>query len=134
MRTNKTIKTASLLRKIWNTFNDTQSLAPDEFMVFVWLFQESGKHLYKEFPASIPNMQNTIRIGRTRQETILKTFESQGWLHIGKMINEYGVPYRSFFLDIKSLSDKSVLSHLFAPESKTFSELLELFKEQAKVI
>lgn len=129
----KTVKTATLLRNIFDAYSDASMLLEtDEFMLFVWLYQEANKNNYGKFPASINMVRAKLRIGRSRQEKITSLFARQEWLTISKEHDEYRVPYRSFYVDINKLADEFILMRLFVPGSQTFNDLLELFQATAE--
>lgn len=126
-----TTKTAAFLREIWKYYQQSWNMKPDEFLLFVYFFQKASKSNYKEFYASINDIEWQVRIGRKRQETIIKKFKSQGWLTVSnKFDNEGCGPYRTFYVNVKQLADKKVLIELFNP----CDDLAELFQEISKVL
>lgn len=129
---NKTVKTATLLRTTWKTFHESM-LDPDEFTFFVWLFTKASKEDWKEFPASINDVERQVKIKRGKQETIIRKFVGMGWLKAGKVSDEYGVPYRSFYVDITRLAEEDVLRRMFYPRKEgVYTDLLILFQGISK--
>lgn len=129
----KTTKTASGLRALVRLQEDS-FLTPDELALFLWIYTEASKFNWKGYAASISKVENGTLVKRRGQERIIEKFVSLGWLIVSLKPDEYGVPYRWFFVDMKKLANEEVLCKMFKCYTDTYSNLLALFRSISEVL
>lgn len=129
----KTTKVASELRSRLRIQQDS-FLTPAELTIFLWIYNEASNSCWKEFPASISDVESGTLVKRRRQEKVIGKFTGLGWLKVDKLKDKHDVPYRSFFADMKKLADEQVLAKMFKPDTETYTGLLTLFQGISEVL
>ena len=106
-------------------------LAPDEVVLFEWLlFKQYYFGVRSYFHYSKPRIEADTRIGRRRQEAIIKKFEDMGFLHCITMHdNKKGSLTRNFKIDYGVLANENVLSQIVNEESFLFGDYQKYFSE-----
>ena len=127
-----TARTAGKIVSLYEYYRESM-MRPDEFIIFLWLFQKSRQENYKEFTASYSLVETETKVKRMRQEAIFGKFSAMGWLETSKMTDEKGVTNRSFLVHFSSL--QNAMDKLFIPyKDGVLKELSELFGNLAKTL
>lgn len=106
-------------------------LSPDEVVLFEWLLTKQYYfNVHSFFHYSSARIEEETRIGRRRQEAIIKKFKGLGFLEIEKLVKSNGNSITNHFrIDFNSLQTDEVLANIVDKESMLFVDYQKYFKK-----